>query len=119
MTISRRDFLKTSSMFAAWTALAACTPLKQPSSELKLPTPTVQSPVLDDDGLLLPHLRQLVGDDPRDDIRAVAGGGGRDDGDRPGRIILRGCRRGGQCRNATCGQCKCQSVHGDLSKGRF
>ena len=60
MTISRRDFLKTSSMFAAWTALAACTPLKQPSSELKLPTPTVQSPVLDGDGLLLHTLRRLT-----------------------------------------------------------
>ena len=63
MTISRRDFLKTSSMFAAWAALAACTPLEQAGSELSvtqqriIPSP---SPVLGDDGLLLHTLRRLT-----------------------------------------------------------
>ena len=36
MTISRRDFLKASGLFATWSALAACTPNKQPPAN---PTP--------------------------------------------------------------------------------
>ena len=40
-------------------------------------------------GLLLPHLRKLVGDDAPDHVGAVAGGGRRDEGDRLARIILR------------------------------
>jgi uncharacterized protein (DUF1800 family) len=60
MTISRRDFLKTSSMFAVWAALSACAPLKQTSSKLGVSLPTIQSPVLDDAGLLLHTLRRLT-----------------------------------------------------------
>ncbi len=60
MTISRRDFLKTSSMFTAWAALAACTPLKQTDSELSRTPQALQNPVLDEDGLILHTLRRMT-----------------------------------------------------------
>jgi uncharacterized protein (DUF1800 family) len=60
MTISRRDFLKTSSMFAAWAALAACMPLKQTAPELDVTLTAAPTAVLDGEGLLLHTLRRLT-----------------------------------------------------------
>ena len=61
MTISRRDFLKTSGMFATWAALAACTPLKQTGPELGFTAlPTLQSPILNDEDFVLHTLRRLT-----------------------------------------------------------
>ena len=37
MTLNRRNFIKASGAFAAWAALAACTPLK---TDQATPTPT-------------------------------------------------------------------------------
>ena len=60
MTITRRDFLKMSGMFAAWTALASCAP-----SELALtptaPALTALPPLqLDDESLLVHTLRRFT-----------------------------------------------------------
>jgi uncharacterized protein (DUF1800 family) len=61
MKISRRDFIKTSSLFTAWVALAACTPIKQSGASVKGTdiTPT-QNPVLDDGGLIFHTLGRLT-----------------------------------------------------------
>ena len=61
MTISRRDFLKTSSMFAAWAALSACAPVKEATPEFisTLSLPTIQNTPLDEEGLILHTLRRM------------------------------------------------------------
>jgi uncharacterized protein (DUF1800 family) len=60
MTISRRDFLKTSSLFTAWAALAACTPINQTTLNSTATSTLLPVPVLDDDGLLLHTLRRMT-----------------------------------------------------------
>ena len=48
MTISRRDFLKSSGLMAVWTALAACTPNSTTTHNVEVTTQTaVPQPVLD------------------------------------------------------------------------
>ena len=73
MTISRRDFLKTSGLVAAWTALAACSPVSQNTPPAPTQTATPQplldptqtavsspAPVPDSDKLLLHTLRRMT-----------------------------------------------------------
>ena len=70
MTISRRDFLKASGLVAAWTALAACSPVQEstpnPTQTLApLPDPTQPSipsptPVPDSERLILHTLRRMT-----------------------------------------------------------
>ncbi len=56
MTISRRDFLKMSGAFAAWTALASCSPqsLQEPTAVI-----TPSAPPLADDDLLVHTLKRI------------------------------------------------------------
>ena len=61
MTISRRDFIKASTLFSAWAALAACTPIKAAAAGFKgaaaSPSPI---PTLDDDELIIHTLRRFT-----------------------------------------------------------
>ncbi len=61
---------------------------------LRCDQPARAGPV-DDDGLLLPHLRELFGHQAADNVRTVAGGGRGDEADRLVGVILR-LRRGAQ-----------------------
>ena len=67
MNISRRDFIKASTLFSAWAALAACTPIKATAvgftGTASFPS---QIPTLDDDELIIHTLRRFTfGDDQR------------------------------------------------------
>ena len=61
MTISRRDFLKISGLFAAWTALSSCAP--NAAQTLVPPTPTLAPTLppapLEDDALIVHALRRM------------------------------------------------------------
>ncbi len=61
MKISRRDFIKASSLFTAWAALAACTPIKQAGASI---TGTAITPLktagLDDGGLIFHTLSRFT-----------------------------------------------------------
>jgi len=65
MTLTRRDFLKMSGMFAAWTALASCAPhehatLVPTSAPVGTPFPTLPPQPLDDEGLLVHTLKRMT-----------------------------------------------------------
>ncbi|WKZ47305.1 MAG: DUF1800 family protein [Anaerolineales bacterium] len=61
MTISRRDFLKMSGMFAAWTALSSCAPNAAQTLVPSTPTlaPTLPPAPLEDDALIVHTLRRM------------------------------------------------------------
>ena len=61
MNISRRDFIKASTLFSAWAALAACTPIK-PTVAGSTGTASFPSqvPAMDDEGLILHALRRFT-----------------------------------------------------------
>ncbi len=64
MTVSRRDFLKASSLFATWAALAACTPLRKATAGVTAgadPTRAVPSYTFEgDEALILHTLRRMT-----------------------------------------------------------
>ncbi|MCC6299886.1 MAG: DUF1800 family protein [Anaerolineales bacterium] len=61
MTISRRDFLKMSGLFAAWTALSSCAPNITQTAETPTSTlaPTLPPVPLADDALIVHMLRRM------------------------------------------------------------
>jgi len=65
MTLTRRDFLKMSGMFAAWTALASCAPHKHATlvptaAPVGTAFPTLPSQLLDDEALLVHTLKRFT-----------------------------------------------------------
>lgn len=61
MAISRRDFIKASTLFTAWAALAACTPIKQTGTgSTGTAANLLHIPILDQEGLVVHTLRRFT-----------------------------------------------------------